>query len=45
MIELGSDPRDQEFMESIQSDIEKDPEEYRASDIYNIGFLEQEGKI
>ena len=39
-IGLTSDCWDQGFMESIQSAIKKDLEEYGAYDIYNFGFID-----
>ena len=39
-IGLTDDGWDQGFMESIQADIERDLEEYGATDIYNLGFLD-----
>lgn len=39
-IGLSTDPWDQGFMESIQSDIEKDLKEYGATDIFSCGFLD-----
>ena len=39
-IGLTSDGWDQGFMESIQGEIEKDLEEYGATDICNLGFLD-----
>ena len=39
-IGLSSDPWDQGFMESIQSDIAKELKKYGATDIYNLGFLD-----
>lgn len=39
-IGLTHDGWDQGFMETIQSDIEKDLELYGATEIYNLGFLD-----
>lgn len=39
-IGLSTDPWDQGFMESIQSDMEADLKEYGATDIYSFGFLD-----